>query len=74
MLANEINIFIIISHHLSLFPLCCMWIEFKFIPSVFVSSSYVSPEAGEDAQGSHSTEENVLTVRDLKNIFVDGDD
>jgi len=25
----------------------------------------------EKNQGSHSTEENVLTVRDLKNIFVD---
>ncbi len=35
-------------------------------------SSYKATD--ESTQGSHSTEENVLTVRDLKNIFVDGDD
>ena len=27
-----------------------------------------------EEQGSHSTEENLLTIRDLSNIFVDNDE
>ena len=27
-----------------------------------------------EEQGSHSTEENLLTIRDLSNIFVDSDE
>lgn len=36
--------------------------------SLFCSSFYAKEET---EQGSHSTEENLLTVGDLKNIFVD---
>ena len=34
--------------------------------------NYHQEHSSED-QGSHSTEENLLTIQDLKNIFVDDD-
>ena len=38
----------------------------------FIRSKYSHVDEAE--QGSHITEENVLTLKDLKNIFVDDDE